>query len=84
MKKIRPEVEDESLEPDPAALPYMSSFFSRQILTLKKVNEIYEYLIKHRRKNFWVKRDLYSKGLSFPFFFPFPIQRNNDTITAIK
>ncbi|MCM4170470.1 alpha-2-macroglobulin [Arenibacter sp. TNZ] len=77
MKKYARSLNDDHLSQTQLHYLYMRSFFP-DILIPKKVNEIMEYY-KTQAQKFWVKRDLYSKGLLSLFLY-----RNNDTITANK
>lgn len=77
MKKYARSLNDDHLSPTQLHYLYMRSFFP-DIIIPKKVNEIMDYY-KTQVQKFWVKRDLYSKGLLSLFLY-----RNNNTITANK
>ncbi|MCK0144595.1 MG2 domain-containing protein [Arenibacter sp. F26102] len=77
MKKYARSLNDDHLSPTQLHYLYMRSFF-KDIKTSKKVDEIVDYY-KTQAQKYWVKRDLYSKGLIALFLY-----RNDNTATANK
>ncbi|MBC8767625.1 alpha-2-macroglobulin [Arenibacter sp. BSSL-BM3] len=77
MKKYARSLKDDHLSPTQLHYLYMRSFF-KDIKTSKKVDEIMDYY-KTQAQKYWVKRDLYSKGLIALFLY-----RNDDKATANK
>ena len=77
MKKYARSLNDDHLSPTQLHYLYMRSFY-QDIKTPKKVNEIMDFY-KTQAQKYWVKRDLYSKGLIALFLY-----RNDNTATANK
>lgn len=77
MKKQATDINEDHLSYMQLHYLYMRSFF-KDIKTSKKVDEIKAYYMGQAQK-YWVKKDLYSKGL-----LSLIVYRNGDTVTANK